>query len=347
MSNWFDPLESATTYDVFVPISSQGFQIVCLYAAVIFAFVFCNEAMHFWDWLRSGRRKIQYEDTEDEDTEEEEDDESKVEDEEESDSDYTEDEEESDSSETEDYEDSPSLTLKRRRCLRPQSHSKRRQIVPASLNFSLDEGTRLVIFTSEPSVFSPESVEDIPTFIVTLGDSEEDLSSTLEDIHSASHGVVITDLPRIDLLSWATHFAIDFYNGGYQGFARIAIPHYNLEDIEFGTFLFFAKYDPKDFENSRELLSSPPLPYFTWQPQRDLRWIVHSPALKERLIDASSRFVKEDQAHLADLIFFDPTYDARPSSTSHPGLSYAFDWCVRNRSSLVFRPHAFPHYMYF
>lgn len=355
MFNWFDTLESEMTGDIFAPISTQGFQFVCLYALSIFAFVFVNETVHFWNWLRSGRLKREdwreMDDLEDEsrvdDSNESEDDDSDCIEEGTSEGTSEDSGETEDSSETEDYDDCRGLTLKRRRNHQNIRPSKRRQIVPGSVSFSLDENTRIVIFTSEPSVFAPESDEDIRTFVVTLGDSEEYLSSTLEAIHSSSYGVVVTDIPRIDFMSWATHFVIDFYSGGCRGFAEIAIPHYDLDNVGSNSILVFAKYDPKDFENARELLSPPPLPYFTWSPERDLRWIVHSTALKERLISASSRFVNEDQSHLADLIFFDPAHDARPSSTSHPGLSYAFDWCVRNRSSLVFRPHAFPHYMYF
>ena len=117
--------------------------------------------------------------------------------------------------------------------------------------------------------------------------------------------------------------------------------------IKLDTIQFFAKYKSDHFQTFREKLDSPPIPYFTWSPSKDLRWIVHSPVLKDRLANESSRFVDESLVNVADLIFFDPSFDARPSSTSHPGLSSAFDWCVRHKFSLVFRPHSFPHYMFF
>ena len=101
---------------------------------------------------------------------------------------------------------------------------------PYLFNFSLDSNTRLLLLTSEPTAFSTESGDEIPTFVLTLEDSEETLSSSLKEIHSLTHGVVISNLPRIDLMSWASHFAIDFQNGNYEQFLNLAMPHHDLEE---------------------------------------------------------------------------------------------------------------------
>ena len=136
------PLESSTSNDIQLSITSQGFLIVLLYVGFLFTFVLINESLHFWNWLRSGRqpREITEESSfknqiEEDITSESESQGSESKFEEGEESEITDTDEESEITETsgEEYESDPCFTLKRRRRLKSSRQSKRRHIVPISV----------------------------------------------------------------------------------------------------------------------------------------------------------------------------------------------------------------------